>query len=90
MNTTKRMIEWKVYVQNINDHVGNDENADHSEEIVDESCIRCHPNDEEAENNDEEFRNFLRWLKKKYPIHFTSGRTYEYFYQASTTDQIRD
>src|ERR1051325_2371756 len=88
--TLTGMIKWKEYVQNITDHIGEDENTGHNDEIKDESCIRCYPNDEEAENEDIEYQNFLGWLKRKYAIHFTSARTYEYFYQASISKQIRE
>src|ERR1051325_10570495 len=88
--TSTSMIKWKEYVQNITDHIGEDENTGHSDEVNDESCIHCYPNDEEAENEDEEYQNFLGWLKRKYSIHFTSARTYEHFYQASTSKQIRE
>jgi len=67
---------WKNYIKKINDHIG--ENKECSEEKEDESCIKCHSIQKDAQN-DSGFLRFVEWMKDRFEMKQYNEKTYQYF-----------
>src|ERR1051325_4337971 len=76
MSNQIRVTCWKSYIKKISDHAG--ENGECSEEKEDESCIKCHSIQKDAQN-DSGFLRLVEWMKNQFEVNQYNEKTFQYF-----------